>query len=220
MAIIEHADAPDPPGLAPGAAEPGDPEAAMRALGALAAEEAAGREDGAHSETLPAIGEELGLSPLEVLPQWTGRLLLVLGVLTLPWIAFLASELPNRARVAHEDVTWAGFDVLLSLLLLRTGWSALRKREHIELTAGMTGALLIVDAWFDLTSAATPAQFGAALAMALCVELPLAGFCLWIAGRVEFARRKRSERLAALVRRLDRRRRAGARSTARTQGAE
>ncbi len=161
---------------------------------------------GEPSESLPPIGEELGLSPLEVLPRWTGRLLLVLGILTLPWIAVLAVELPDRTRVAHDDVTWAGFDVLLCALLLRTGWSALRRREHIELTAGMTGALLIVDAWFDVTSAATRPQLGISLAMALGVELPLAAFCLWIAGRVEFARRKRSQRLAALVRRWDARR--------------
>lgn len=112
-------------------------------------------------------------------------------------------ELPSRTRVAHQDVTWAGFDVLLAALLLRTGWSALRRREHIELTAAMTGALLIVDAWFDVTSADTRMQLVVSSAMALCVELPLAAFCLWIAGRVEFARRKRSERLTALVRRWD-----------------
>lgn len=172
-------------------------DASVQALGAVMLDVARNAEERelAENESLPPIGDELGLSPLEVVPRWTGRMLLVLGLLTLPWIAILAVELPNRTRVAHDDVTWAGFDVLLCGLLLRTGWSALRKREHIELTAGMTGALLIVDAWFDVTSAATPRQLALSSAMALCVELPLAAFCLWIAGRVEFARRRRSERL-------------------------
>lgn len=207
----------------PRTAQPTDPmtpslEATVQALGALVAEEeeSGGRPD-ARSESLPPIGDELGLSPLEVIPRWTGRLLLILGVVTLPWIAVLAVELPNRTRVAHDDVTWAGFDVLLCALLLRTGWSALRRREHIELTAGMTGALLIVDAWFDVTSAATPTELVISLVMALCVELPLAYFCLWIAGRVEFARRKRSERLTALIRRLATPRAVGAVKAARAQ---
>ena len=214
--MVSAEDVSDAPRMTAAAAQPLPPtatqagaDAAVEALKEIGESEDSGTSpDGGslESELLPPMAGELGLSPLEVLPRWTGRLLLVLGFLTLPWIVALAEELPSRAEAAHYDVSWAGFDVMLCALLIRTGWSAMRKREHIELTAGMTGALLVVDAWFDVTSAATRGQFDAALAMALCVELPLAAFCLWIAGRVEFARRKRSERLVALVRRLETRR--------------
>jgi hypothetical protein len=158
------------------------------------------------SEVMPSSSQDLRVGHRRLLPKWTGWVLLALGVLTLPWVAGLAVELPSRSEAAHYDVSWAGFDVLLCLLLLRTGWSALHDLEHVEVTAAMTGSLLIVDAWFDVMSAPDTRQFLVALAMAGCVELPLAAFCLWIAGRVEFERRRRSEVLTALVRRFETRR--------------
>lgn len=140
---------------------------------------------------------------LRVVPRWCGVLLVVLGLLTLPWIAGLAVVLPSSERSAHYDVSWVGFDVLLCALLLRTGWLALRRREQSEVTAAMAGTLLIVDAWFDVLSAPDTKQFLIALAMALLVELPLAGVCLWICARVEIARRRRETVLvAALLRRF------------------
>jgi hypothetical protein len=165
-------------------------------------EAAAWPDAGTDPERMPDPDPDLGLSPRQVVPRWTGRLLVTLGVLTVPWIAGLAIMLPSRAESAHYAASWAGFDVLLCVLLLRTGWLALRNREHIEVTAAMTSALLVVDAWFDVMSATSTDQFVSALAMAGCVELPLAGFCLWIAGRVEYERRRRSELLVSVVRRL------------------
>ncbi|MBS2963166.1 hypothetical protein KGA66_08925 [Actinocrinis puniceicyclus] len=137
--------------------------------------------------------------PAKTVPRWCGVLLLVLGMLTLPWIAGLAVVLPSSARSAHYDVSWAGFDLLLCVMLLRTGWSALRRREQSELTAAMAGTLLIVDAWFDVLSAPDTAQFLVALAMAVFVELPLAALCLWLSGRVDAARRRREAQLAAAL---------------------
>lgn len=136
-----------------------------------------------------------------VVPRWCGVLLVVLGLLTLPWIAGLALVLPSSERSAHYDVSWVGFDVLLCVLLLRTGWLALRRREQSEVTAAMAGTLLIVDAWFDVLSAPDTAEFLIALAMAVLVELPLAGVCLWICARVEIARRRREAVLATALRR-------------------
>lgn len=157
----------------------------------------------AESEAVQESSEGFQVGRRRLVPRSVGWILTVLGVLTLPWIAGLALELPSKAESAHYDVSWAGFDVLLCLLLLRTGWSALHDLEHVEITAAMTGALLIVDAWFDVMSASDSDQFLAALGMAVCVELPLAGLCLWIAGRVDFERRRRSEVLTTLVRRFE-----------------
>jgi len=143
------------------------------------------------------------LGPCRSVPRWCGWLLITLSVLTLPWIAGIAKILPSRGEAAHYDVSWAGFDAALCLMLLRTGYLALRDQERMGLSAAITGTLLLVDAWFDVLSAASAGELVAALAMALFIELPLAAFCLWIAGQVESERRRRSERLAGLVQRVD-----------------
>lgn len=144
--------------------------------------------------------------PASVVPRWLGVLLVVLGVLTLPWIVDLAVVLPSSETSAHYDVTWAGFDVLLCVLLLRTGWDALKRNEQSALTAAMVGTLLVVDAWFDVLSAPDTRLFLTALAMAVFVELPLAGLCLWICARVDTARRRRETLLMAALRRARARR--------------
>jgi hypothetical protein len=41
----------------------------------------------------------------------------------------------------------------------------------------------VVDAWFDTTTAAAGWDLAKAVAMALCVELPLAALCAALAGR-------------------------------------
>lgn len=144
--------------------------------------------------------------PATVVPRWCGVMLLVLGLLTLPWIAGLAVVLPSSSKSAHYDVSWSGFDLLLCVLLLRTGWDALKRREQSELTAAMAGTLLVVDAWFDVLSAPDTGQFLMAAAMALFVELPLACMCLWICARVDAERRRRETLLTAAVRRASERR--------------
>jgi len=138
-----------------------------------------------------------------VVPRWCGWLLLALGLLSLPWIAALAAVLPSTSQSAHYDVAWAGFDLLLCGSLLRTGWAALHGREQSEVSAAMTGTLLVVDAWFDVLSASHTLEFVTALAMAVCVELPLAALCLWIAGRVDADRTRRERLASAALRRLN-----------------
>jgi hypothetical protein len=144
--------------------------------------------------------EPQSVLPPGVIPRWCGVFLLVLGVLTLPWTAGLAVTLPSSERGAHYHVSWTGFDLMLCALLLRTGWTAMRQREQSELSAAMTGTLLIIDAWFDVLGAPDAAQFIVALVMALCVELPLAGFCFWMARHVDTARLRRESALTSAVR--------------------
>ncbi|NUR28661.1 MAG: hypothetical protein HOV83_22955 [Catenulispora sp.] len=143
-----------------------------------------------------------GTAARPLVPRWCGILLILLGLCTVPWIAGLAVELPNRVQTAHYAFSWAGFDVLLASLLLWTGWGAVRNSEEIGVSAAVTSGLLVVDAWFDVTSASTAGQLVAALAMAAFVELPLAVFCLWLSGRAESARRRRTARMIAMVGRL------------------
>jgi hypothetical protein len=154
-----------------------------------------------HSDERTISGAPVEAPPRAV-PHWTGWLLLALGVFTLPWAANLAIDLPAKAEAAHYKASWVGFDLLLCALLLRTGWSLLRHRAYVEVTAAMTAVVLVIDAWFDVLSASNSDDFTTALALALCVELPLAAFCLWVAARVEFERRRRAELMSAVVRRL------------------
>ena len=115
----------------------------------------------------------------------------VLAAVTLPWIVFLWLRLPSRDLSEHYRLAWVGFDLMLALALARTGWTAWRGLDHVELPAVASATLLIVDAWFDVTTASTRTGAGAALLTALVVELPLAALCVWIAMNAERVRRER-----------------------------
>jgi hypothetical protein len=140
------------------------------------------------------------LRPTRVVPRWIGWLVIGAGALMLPWVAGLVFILPTRHEAAHYGASWIGFDLALSGMLLRTGWLAQKGREHIELSAAMTGTLLLVDAWFDVVTADSHREQAIALLLAVGGEIPLAAFCLWIAGRVEFRRQRRAEAMSKLLR--------------------
>lgn len=142
------------------------------------------------------------LRPTRVVPRWAGWLVIAAGIAMLPWIAGLGFVLPTSHEAAHYGASWIGFDLGLCAMLLRTGWLAQRGREHIELSAAITGTLLLVDAWFDVVTADSRGELVFALVLALCTELPLAVFFLWIAGRVEYRRQRRAEAVSALLRML------------------
>ena len=145
------------------------------------------------------------LRPTRVVPRWIGWLVIAAGALMLPWVAGLVFILPTRHEAAHYGFSWIGFDLALCGMLIRTGWLAQKGREHIELSAAITGTLLMVDAWFDVVTADSHREFAIALILALGAELPLAIFCLWIAGRVEFRRQRRAEAMSRLLRQWSRR---------------
>ncbi|MGH3378644.1 MAG: hypothetical protein ACRDP6_28355 [Actinoallomurus sp.] len=140
------------------------------------------------------------LRPTRVVPRWVGWLVVGAGVILLPWVAGLVFILPTRHEAAHYGASWIGFDLALSGMLVRTGWLAQKGREHIELSAAMTGTLLLVDAWFDVVTADSHRELAFALLLAFVGEIPLAAFCLWIAGRVEFRRQRRAEAVSKLLR--------------------
>jgi hypothetical protein len=108
------------------------------------------------------------------LPSWVGKTYVALSFLTIPWTFFLDSALPTSHVFHHWDIAWTGLDVALICMLLITGILAKRKSLWIIVTAATTGALLIIDAWFDVVSSAGGKHFWAALIMAAVVELPLA----------------------------------------------
>jgi hypothetical protein len=113
-------------------------------------------------------------------PRWLRRtrevwvtLVVASALVLVPWIVYLALTLP-RAYVAHNwDRTWAGFDVLLLVLMVATAVFGWLRRQVMVLTAFATGVLLVADAWFDVMTAGS-ADVTVSLLTALRVELPLA----------------------------------------------
>jgi hypothetical protein len=111
--------------------------------------------------------------------RWTGPAFALFSLILLPWIVYLAYSLPSRQVSADYDVAWAGFDVLLLLALVSTGYFALRRSRHLATAAAATATLLVVDGWFDVVTT-PPGQRLEPVAMAVLVELPLASVCVWL----------------------------------------
>jgi hypothetical protein len=129
--------------------------------------------------------------PGRAVPRWVGPVFFTLGALSVPWIVLLWLRLPTRDISAHYRLAWVGFDILLAVALLRTGWVAWRGRDHVELPAVCAATLLVVDAWFDIVTASNRNAFSLAVFTALLVELPLAALCIWITYNAERVRRDR-----------------------------
>ncbi|WP_327282234.1 MULTISPECIES: hypothetical protein [unclassified Streptomyces] len=105
------------------------------------------------------------------------------GVALLPWMVVLAKTLPQTAEVANWSTAWIGLDALLAVGLTGTGLLLGRSDPRAAPMAAATAALLVVDAWFDVTTAAGGGARAAALALAVCAELPLAALCAAVATR-------------------------------------
>lgn len=142
------------------------------------------------------------------LTRWAGPALLGLSLVLVPWTLLLAVQLPSHHLVAHYDVAWVGFDLMLVAGMLATAWGALRRSRRLAGLASATGTLLVVDAWFDVVMAPTRTELVVALVLALGAELPLALLCFWLsrhaqqltAERLHLALRARPPRRAPLSR--------------------
>ncbi|ELP64403.1 hypothetical protein PV735_39035 [Streptomyces turgidiscabies] len=127
--------------------------------------------------------EEEEASPGARLVGRAGWLLVACGLVLLPWLYVLATGLPDTVTVTHWPVTWVGLDALEAVCLVATGVLATRGDRRYPLAATAAATLLVVDAWFDTTTAAAGSDLVMAAAMALCAELPLAALCAWLAVR-------------------------------------
>jgi hypothetical protein len=110
-----------------------------------------------------------------------GRALVAAGAALVPWMAGLA-VLGVRWRTA-----WVGLDTLEALGLVTTGLLLRRGDRRCSLAAAVTATLLVVDAWFDTTTASPGLDRLTAVAAAGFLELPLAAVCAVLAART-FAR--------------------------------
>jgi len=103
--------------------------------------------------------------------------LLASGIGLVPWLAVLAMTLPPATRVA-----WVGLDSLEALGLIVTGILVRGGNRRRALTAAATATLLLIDAWFDVTTSSGPG-LTEAVAMALFAEIPMAAICAALAWR-------------------------------------
>lgn len=132
----------------------------------------------------PPGGTDTTASERRSVPRWVGPAYIIMALILVPWIFYLRYTLPVSQVATHYRLAWVGFDVIEFGQLIRTGIYALvpRWRYRMRPHAAACAALLTIDAWFDCTT--SPAsQLPASIAMAVLVELPLAGICWWLALR-------------------------------------
>lgn len=106
------------------------------------------------------------------------------GAALVPWLIVLAVTLPEWT------VAWVGLDAMESLGLIATGLLTLRRHPLRPVVAGATATLLVIDAWFDVTTS-TGVALVTALLMAVLAELPLAVLCGYLASTAARAEAQR-----------------------------
>ncbi|MCY0922745.1 MULTISPECIES: hypothetical protein [unclassified Streptomyces] len=105
------------------------------------------------------------------------------GLALVPWMVVLAKTVPHMTEVSYWSTAWIGLDAMLVAGLAGTGALLRRGDPRVSAVAGATAALLVMDAWFDVTTSAGTSGQGMALALAAVAELPLAAVCAVVAVR-------------------------------------
>jgi len=147
-----------------------------------------GAGDGAPAGDVPGPDDEQ--EPFAALPAYriparrAASLYLLVAAALVPWTIYLAVSLPQRDLERHYRLAWVGFDVLLVVVIVLTGWFAFRVDPRVQMPATATATLLVVDAWFDVLTSPDRAAVVVAVAFALFLELPGAVLSLLVAARV------------------------------------
>jgi len=123
--------------------------------------------------------------------RWVGIFFVACFIGLIPWTVFLWFTLPVRELSPHYNLAWTGFDVLLALALLATGACVITRSGYLTAAATSAATLLVVDAWFDITTSPPGAELFWALVMAAVAELPLATACGWLAYHTEHICRRK-----------------------------
>ena len=110
------------------------------------------------------------------------RLLTVGALLEMVWTIYVGYKLPRHYVANHWDVAWVGIDAAEVLLLSASAWAAWRRNTLLVIFATASATLLLLDAWFDVTTALHGDVFQGILLAGL-VEVPSAAVLLWVAHR-------------------------------------
>jgi hypothetical protein len=128
-------------------------------------------------------------------PRWFAIAVAAGAVLFVPWIVYLAIELPTRARTSHYDLMWVGFDLAMWAVLVGLAIAAMRRSTWTGPLAVCAATFLVLDAWFDIVTADSREDLMWAVLSAVFIELPAAAVCAWIAHNAEVIRRRAYGRL-------------------------
>jgi hypothetical protein len=134
------------------------------------------------------------------LPRWTAPVFLGFVIGLVPWIIWLALSLPSHHTDRIYDVTWVGFDIGLFIALGAVMLMAWRRSSRVEIAAAIAGTMLVVDAWFDITTSTPGLDRWEAIGAAVLIELPIAGVCWWLTRNAEAVRVRKTESLLHQVR--------------------
>ena len=110
------------------------------------------------------------------------KILTIAALLEILWTAYLGLRLPRRYVAHHWDLAWVGIDVAQVAMLLLAAWALWKHRAILTFFATAAATLLVVDAWFDVTTAQRGDFFQSSLS-ALLVEIPSAIVLYWVALR-------------------------------------
>ena len=117
----------------------------------------------------------------------TTKLLAGSAVGLIPWIVVLGLTLPSHTVARNWSTVWIGFDLLLAVAFGVTARLYLRNDPRVGIMAAVVATLLIVDCWFDTSTAADGLDAAESWASALFVEIPIAVFCAKLAWRSSLA---------------------------------
>lgn len=95
---------------------------------------------------------------------------------------YLGARLPRTYVADHWDVAWVGVDVAEIVLFMGAAWAAWRRRAVLIGFALGAATLVLVDAWFDLTTARR-GDLVQSLFATFLIEVPAALAMLWVAHR-------------------------------------
>ncbi|MER6221147.1 hypothetical protein ACWCYL_26790 [Streptomyces sp. 900105755] len=112
-----------------------------------------------------------------------GQLALCVLVLV-PWTVYLAVSLPDRFEARYWPMVWVGFDVMLLVSLAGAGVAVWLRRQILVPMSFVAAALLVCDAWFDVSLSWGRGDVWGSMASAVLVELPLAVLLVMRARRV------------------------------------
>jgi len=130
------------------------------------------------------------------LVRWAAPAFAFCTLVLIPWSVYLYGSLPAHQLSRHYNFAWAGFDILEAIALGATAWFAFRRSHYLAIAASTAATLLVVDAWFDVLTS-TRHQVLQSIVLALCVELPLAAVCGWLAYHAEHLEGERIDLLLA-----------------------
>ena len=115
--------------------------------------------------------------------RWSLLRLLTLGALgEMLWTIYVGEDLPRHYVADHWDIAWVGLDAAQVIMLSGAAWAAWRRSTLIVYFASVSSTLLVIDAWFDVTTARRGDVFQG-IVLAGVVELPSAIVLAWVALR-------------------------------------